>query len=181
MATLRLETGKIYTEMAAINRHLQALQVKVDPLPLQEYLVTPETCRSLQNLFSQDILNLTQKQEILQALSPKFAPPQHVEACSSCELMVVSLSSSHLYQFMAQGSRPRCYSADEVFYVLSGECIFGFSLPNGSRLELMLQAQERIKVPAGVRHWVSLSALLQVKAIRYLTGITQKNRCYLCE
>ncbi|HEY9658740.1 MAG TPA: hypothetical protein V6C65_09835 [Allocoleopsis sp.] len=181
MATLRLETGKAHTEINTVNHHLKALQVQVEPLPLHTYLVTPEIRRLLQHLFSQDILNLTQKQEILQALGPKYAPPQHVGVCSSCELMVVSLSSPNLYQFMAQGSRPRCYTADQVFYVLSGECIFGFSLPNGLQLELMLQAQECIKVPAGVRHWFSLSTSLQVKAIRYLAGIPQKNKCYLCE
>ncbi len=179
MAVLQLEGGEIYTEMNAIARKLSELNVQIEQLPLQKYLANPEMGKSLQHLFSQDILNLAQKQEILQALSPKFATRQHVNGCTWCELMVVNPSSPHLYQLLAQGSRPRYHSDDEVLYLLAGECIFGFSHPDGFLMELIVQAQEYIKVPAGMRHWFGLSALLQVKAVRYFTTAAKKNKCSL--
>lgn len=173
MAILRLEDGTTYTGIDAINCKLSELQVQIEKLPFQRYLINPEKDRSLQNLFSQEILNLSQKQEILQALSPRFAGQQS-DACTWCELIAVNLSSPHLYQLLAQGSRPHYYTSDLGLYLLAGECILGFLHPDGSLMELIVQAEEYIKVPARIRHWFSLSALLQVKAVRYFATAAKK-------
>lgn len=173
MAILRLEDGTTYTDIGAINFKLSELQVQVEKLPVQRYLLDPEKDKSLQNLFSQEILNLAQKQEILQALSPKFAG-QQPDGCTWCELIAVNLSSPHLYQLLAQGSRPHYYTSDLGLYLMAGECILGFLHPDGFLMELIVQAEEYIKVPARIRHWFSLSALLQVKAVRYFASASKK-------
>ncbi len=170
MAVLRLEDGNTYTDLGEINRQLSRLNIRIEKLPLQQYLVNPQISRSLQNLLSYEILDLAQKQQILQALSPKFATPKHTNSSTCCELMVVNPSSSHLYHLLAQGSRPQFHTNDEALYMLAGECIFGFSHPDGSVMELLLQAEDYINIPAGIRYWFSLSALLQIKAVRYFTA-----------
>lgn len=173
MAVLQLEGGETYTDLGEISRQFSALNILVQHLPLQQYLVNPEIGQALSALLSQEILNLAQKQEVLQALSPKFAAHQYTTGYTWCELMAVNPSSSQLYHLLAQGSRPHCYPNDESLYILTGECIFGFSHPDGFRMELLLQTQDYIKVPAGIRHWFSLSASLQLKAVRYFTTARQ--------
>jgi 1,2-dihydroxy-3-keto-5-methylthiopentene dioxygenase len=181
MAILRLENGTIYTEISAIGQaalteieqQLSSLQIEIGQLPLEKYLPQPSLSKSLQDLFQLDSLNLSQKQEILQLLSPKATTRNYFGICTHCDLIVANLASPSLYQLLAQGSRPHVHSQDQVLYVLSGECILGFSHPDGYLIELMLRAQEYIKVPAGVRHWFSLSASLDLKAIRYFTHMSK--------
>lgn len=169
MAILRIEGDKTYTNFNEIKKQLNGLNLEIKQLPLEKYLVNPEMGKSLKNFFSQEILNLSQKQEILQALTPKCATNKNIDSCTWCELMVINPSSPNLYQLLAQGSRPQHYAADLVIYLLTGECILGFLHPDGFLLELMLQAQDYLKIPSRIRHWFSLSALLQLKAIRYFT------------
>jgi 1,2-dihydroxy-3-keto-5-methylthiopentene dioxygenase len=177
MAILRIEGGQTYTNIKEIQQQLNCLNVQIQQVPLEKYLVNPEMSKLLKNVFSQEILNLSQKQEILQALTPKCATGQHIDNCTWCELMAVNPSSPNLYQLLAQGSRPQWYAADEVIYLLTGECILGFSHPNGCLLELMLQPQDYLKIPARLRHWFSLSALLQLKAVRYFTTAKTNLSC----
>jgi cupin superfamily acireductone dioxygenase involved in methionine salvage len=65
-------------------------------------------------------------------------------------------------------------TSDLGLYLLAGECILGFLHPDGFLIELIVQAEEYIKVPARIRHWFSLSALLQVKAVRYFATAANK-------
>jgi 1,2-dihydroxy-3-keto-5-methylthiopentene dioxygenase len=172
MAVLHLENGASYTEISVINRQLSVLNVWIESLPLQRYPVDREARESLQDLLSQEILALDQRQKVLQAFQPKSAKSLFFpleKGCVSCELISVNPSSPHLYQLLASGSRPHRHEDDEIMYLLSGECIFGFSHPTGYRVEVLLQAQEYIMVPAGIRHWFGLSARLHAKAIRYST------------
>ena len=172
MAILRLESGAIYTEIVAnheIEHQLNSLQIGIGMLPLKQYLAQPDKSAALQQLFELDVLTLAQKQEILQLLRPKTAAIEHFGNCIYYDLIAVNLASPSLYQLLAQGSRPHVHTEDQVLYLLSGECIVGFLHPDGYLVELMLRAQEYIKVPAGVRHWFSLSASLDIKAVRYFT------------
>ena len=58
----------------------------------------------------------------------------------------------------------------ELRYIIDGECIFGFVRPDGSRVELTVQKEEYINVPAGTEHWFYLTNARRVKAVRYFTG-----------
>lgn len=173
MAILRLENGTTFTEMTAIEQQLSALRITIGQLPLMQYLSQPEMSESLQKLFALDVLNLAQKQGILQSLRPKAKAMEYFGRCTHYDLISVNLASPSLYQLLSQGSRPHVHGADQVLYLLAGECILGFPHPDGYPIELMLQAQEYIKVPAGIRHWFSLSALLNIKAIRYFTQVSK--------
>jgi 1,2-dihydroxy-3-keto-5-methylthiopentene dioxygenase len=171
MAILRREDGKTYSEIREIEQQLNSLNVQIKQLTLENYLVNPAVGGSLRNLFCQEIMNLSEKQAILQALSPQCNKSQHLEGCTWCELMAINPSSPNLYQLLAQGSRPSRHTTDQIIYLLTGECILGFSSPDGGEMELLLHSQDYVKIPAGMRYWFSLSALLSVKAIRYFTSI----------
>ena len=63
------------------------------------------------------------------------------------------------------------HADDEALYILAGECLFGFVGPDGSQIELIVQAEEYINVPAGTEHWFCLTASLHIKALRYFTTV----------
>lgn len=175
MAILQIENGATYTQSSQIEHQLSALQIEIGQLPLDRYLSQPQQSQSLQALFQLDVLDLAQKQEILQSLRPQATKLKYFGNCTHCDLLVANVASSSLYQLLAQGSRPHVHTEDQVLYLLSGECILGFLHPDGYRIELILQAQEYIKVPAGIRHWFSLSASLDLKALRYFTQVSNES------
>lgn len=174
MAVLKTADGQIHTDANAINRLLQPLNIHIRKLPLGQYLKNPEAVSSLQAIFDRDTLDLHQKQTILKTLSTSLAKAPKADEHLWCELMIVGLSSPNLYQLLSQGSRPHHHPNDEALYVLSGECVWGFLGADGHQLELMVQAHEYIKVPAGLRHWFSLSASLHVKAMRFFVKTKTK-------
>jgi 1,2-dihydroxy-3-keto-5-methylthiopentene dioxygenase len=175
MAILQIENGATYTQRSQIEHQLSGLQMEIGQLPLDRYLSQPQQSQSLQALFQLDVLDLAQKQEILQLLRPQATKIKYFGNCTHCDLLVVNVASPSLYQLLAQGSRPHVHAEDQVLYLLSGECILGFLHPDGYRIELILQAQEYIKIPAGIRHWFSLSASLDLKALRYFTQVSNES------
>jgi 1,2-dihydroxy-3-keto-5-methylthiopentene dioxygenase len=175
MAILQIENGATYTQRSQIEHQLSALQMEIGQLPLEQYLSQPQQSQSLQALFQLDVLDLAQKQKILQLLRPQATKIKYFGNCTHCDLLVVNVASPSLYQLLAQGSRPHVHAEDQVLYLLSGECILGFLHPDGYRIELILQAQEYIKIPAGIRHWFSLSASLDLKALRYFTQVSNES------
>jgi 1,2-dihydroxy-3-keto-5-methylthiopentene dioxygenase len=172
MAILKLKNGKIYTDIGEIEKKLSSSKIQLAQIPLDTYLSNPAMSEYLETVLECESLDLSQKQQILQALNPKFTTCQHIRGYSRHDLMVINPTSPHLYDLLDRGSRPHAHSEDEVLYVLAGECIFGFARADGL-MELILQAREYVKVPAGLRHWFSLSASLPIKAVRYFTHRTQ--------
>jgi 1,2-dihydroxy-3-keto-5-methylthiopentene dioxygenase len=45
--------------------------------------------------------------------------------------------------------------------------IYGFVRPDGSQVQLLVQAQDYLYIPADVEHWCSPTASLNFKAVRY--------------
>jgi len=65
-----------------------------------------------------------------------------------------------------------CTADDEVRYIIDGEGVFGFVLPPSlpSQMELTVQPEAYINVPAGTEHWFYLTPQRRLKALRYFTG-----------
>jgi 1,2-dihydroxy-3-keto-5-methylthiopentene dioxygenase len=61
------------------------------------------------------------------------------------------------------------HADDEVRYIVAGEGIFGFVRPDGSQVELTVQPEEFINVPANSEHWFYLTPAKRIKAVRYFT------------
>ncbi|MCE5393666.1 MAG: cupin domain-containing protein [Acidithiobacillus sp.] len=59
---------------------------------------------------------------------------------------------------------------EEVRYVVDGEGIFGFVLPDGRQLEVTVNAGDYLHIPAQVEHWFRLTACKRIKAVRYFSA-----------
>ncbi len=59
---------------------------------------------------------------------------------------------------------------DEIRYIVEGEGLFGFVLPDGDQVELKVEAGDYINVPRGAEHWFRLTPSRRIKAIRYFTS-----------
>jgi 1,2-dihydroxy-3-keto-5-methylthiopentene dioxygenase len=162
MAVLQLEDGRTYTDIGAIASQLAVLNIEIDRLPTNE---NP----TIQELLAQDILNVTEKQQILAAFKTEFAYFKRANGCQWCDLKVLQPGSPQIYALMTQSNRTHTHTDAEVIHILAGECVFGFVYANGSQVQLMLQAEEYIKVPANTEHWFYLTPLLYLKALQYYT------------
>jgi 1,2-dihydroxy-3-keto-5-methylthiopentene dioxygenase len=62
----------------------------------------------------------------------------------------------------------RCHthSDDEVRFILAGEGVFGFVLPDGGQVEITAEAGDLLSVPAGTEHWFRLGPRRTVVAVR---------------
>lgn len=162
MAVLQLEDGRTYTDIKAIASQLAVLNIEFDRLPRN---ANP----AVQELLVQDILNVTEKQQILAAFKTEFAYFKRASGCQWCDLKVLHPGSQQIYALMTQSDRTHTHADAEVLHILAGECVFGFVYPNGSQVKLMLQAAEYLKVPANTEHWFYLTPSLYLKAVQYYT------------
>ncbi|MEG3846897.1 acireductone dioxygenase [Microcoleus sp. herbarium19] len=162
MAVLQLEDGRTYTNIKAIASQLAVLSIEIDRLPMN---ANP----GVQELLVQDILNVTEKQQILAAFKTEFAYFKRASGCQWCDLKVLHPGSPQIYPLMNQSHRTHTHTDAEVLHILAGECVFGFVYSNGSQVQLMLQAEEYIKVPPNTEHWFYLTHSLYLKAVQYYT------------
>lgn len=164
MAILQLEDSTILANLSAIARQLAPLKIALAHLPIGD---NPE----LRELLTQDILNLSEKQQVLQALKSEFEELKNQDGYQWRDLKVLHPGSPHLYPVFAQSDRSHIHSDEEALHILAGECVFGFVSPDGSQMQLLVQPEEYIKVPAGTEHWFYLTPLLHLKAVRYYSTV----------
>ena len=107
MAVLQLEDGKIYTNIGAIASQLAVLNIEIDRLPTNENL-------TIQELLAQDILNVTEKQQILTAFKTEFAYFKRISGCQWCDLKVLHPGSQQIYALMTQSDRTHTHADAEV-------------------------------------------------------------------
>jgi 1,2-dihydroxy-3-keto-5-methylthiopentene dioxygenase len=81
--------------------------------------------------------------------------------------MVLHPGSLILPGLLIEHGRLHTHEDDEALYVVAGECLFGILTSQGEQIEINVQAEEAICIPAGVEHWFSLGACLTIKAMRY--------------
>ncbi|XZO02915.1 MAG: acireductone dioxygenase [Microcoleus sp.] len=162
MAVLQLDDGTIYREIGAIANKLAGLNIQIDRLAIDK---TP----AIQELLVQDLLNVTEKQQILAAFKSEFEMFKFTGGCQWCDLKVLHPGSPQIYGMMTQSYRTHTHADAEVIHVLAGECVFGFVYPNGSEVKLLLESQEYIQVPPNTEHWFYLTASLYLKAVQYYT------------
>jgi 1,2-dihydroxy-3-keto-5-methylthiopentene dioxygenase len=71
---------------------------------------------------------------------------------------------------LAKFDKVHTHSDDEVRYIIDGEGIFGFVLPDGRQVELTVETGDYINVPADTEHWFHLTEKRRIKAVRYFTS-----------
>ena len=160
MAILRLEEGTIYTQVSDITRELAPLNIQLNHWPLGED-------QEVHNLLKKDVLNDQEKEQLLDALDNYFQELKQTAGYQSRDLIVIHPDIPNLDVMLSKFDKCHTHDDDEVRYIIAGEGIFGFVLPDGSQVELTVQKEEYINVPANTEHWFYLTPEKRVKAIRY--------------
>ncbi|OCQ90541.1 acireductone dioxygenase [Nostoc sp. MBR 210] len=163
MAILLLEDGTVESDFSEIVRELAPIGVY-----LKHY--DPGTSLLFTNLLEQDVLTALEKQYIVDLHNNVFEFLQQENGSLWCDLLNVHPGVPNLQMLIDTYSRYHTHTAAEPLYVLAGEMIFGFVRPDGSQIQLLVQSQDYISIPAGVEHWCSLTASLNFKAVRYFTS-----------
>ncbi len=162
MAILRLEDGTTYTQLVDIARELAPLNIQI-----KHWCIGDNT--RLHSLLAQENLNEEEKEQVLTALDNYFEELQRTLGYQSRDLIVLH-PLLNLDALLAKFNQIHTHAEDEVRYIVDGEGIFGFVRPDGSQVELTVQPEEYINVPAGTEHWFYLTPEGRVKAVRYFSG-----------
>jgi 1,2-dihydroxy-3-keto-5-methylthiopentene dioxygenase len=125
---------------------------------------------TVNGLLAQASLDDAQKEQVLVGLDRYFKQMQAAEGYVSRDLIVIHPDVPNLDAMLAKFDKVHTHADDEVRYIIAGEGIFGFVRPDGSQVELTVQAEEYINVPAGTEHWFYLTANRRIKAVRYFIG-----------
>jgi len=165
MAVLRLQNETTYTEMSEIARHLAPLKIHLNRWPVGD---SPQ----LQSLLAQPSLSESEKTQVLTELDGYFQQLQQTEGYQSRDLVVLHPNVPNLDAILSKFDRMHTHADDEVRYIIDGEGVFGFVLPPSlpSQMELTVQPEAYINVPAGTEHWFYLTPQRRLKALRYFTG-----------
>jgi len=163
MAILRMEDGRSLTDLETIALELAPLNVGLS------YWTTGDNSE-LQQLLQRQALNDAEKEQVLVILDHYFESLKTNLGYTSRDLIVLHPDVPNLDGLLSKFNNVHTHADDEVRYVIDGEGIFGFVRPDGSQVELTLQASEYINVPAGTEHWFYLTESSRVKAVRYFAG-----------
>ncbi|MBW4421453.1 MAG: hypothetical protein KME13_19845 [Myxacorys californica WJT36-NPBG1] len=155
----------------AILTKLNDIVTELSPLNVRLKQFDSETSPLLCDLLSQDLLGETAKQQILEFYDSRFAFLKQEGEYSWSDLLTLHPGSANLYPLMTTYSRYHTHSAPEALHILAGEAIFGFTQADGTQLQLLVQPQDYIHIPANTEHWFSLSVSLHLKAVRYFTTV----------
>jgi 1,2-dihydroxy-3-keto-5-methylthiopentene dioxygenase len=164
MAILQLENGSTYREIGDIDRELTPLNIQLQRWPVLDPVGDD---LELLALLAEEQLEENEKNLILESLDRYFQQLQQDSGYQSRDLMVLHPAIPDLDMLMAKFYQTHTHALDEVRYVVAGEGVFGFVRPDGSQIELTVQAEEYINVPAGTEHWFHLSPSRTIKAVRY--------------
>jgi 1,2-dihydroxy-3-keto-5-methylthiopentene dioxygenase len=165
MAILRLEDGTTYTQLSDITRELAPLNIQLNSWPVGD---NPE----IRELLAKDALDDNQKEQVLQALDGYFEQLKETAGYQSRDLIVLHPEIPNLDTVLSKFDKCHIHADDEVRYIVAGEGIFGFVRPDGSQVEVTVEPEEFINVPANTEHWFYLTAARKVKAVRYFTTTT---------
>ncbi len=163
MAILKLEDGTTYTQLEDIANELAALKVEVNRWSVGS---NPE----IKTLLNQAALDEAEKEQLLQALDHYFEQLKQTAGYQSRDLMALHPDVPNLDSFLSKFQTCHTHANDEVRYIIDGEGVFGFVRPDGSQVELTIQPEEYINVPAGTEHWFHLTDAKRIKAVRYFTS-----------
>lgn len=162
MAILRLEDGTIISELSEISRELAPLNIQLNRWPVGD---SPE----VQRLLAKEVLSEDEKAQVLQALDGYFEELKQTAGYQSRDLIVLHPEVPNLEALLSKFDKCHTHADDEVRYIVAGEGVFGFVRPDGSQVELTVQPEEFINVPANTEHWFYLTAGRRIKAVRYFT------------
>lgn len=163
MAILKLEDGTQLTDLGAIGEQLAPLNIQLNHWSTGDQ---PQVSA----LLNQVSLSDSEKEAVLLGLDHYFEQLKADLGYTSRDLIVLHPDVPNLDAMLAKFEQVHTHADDEVRYIVDGEGVFGFVRPDGSQVELTVQAEEYINVPAGTEHWFYLTPSRRIKAVRYFAG-----------
>ena len=88
----------------------------------------------------------------------------------SRDLIVLNPQTPGLDGLLSAFLRIHTHDDDEVRYIVDGEGVFGFVLPDRSQVELLVSPGDFVKIPKNTEHWFRLTPGNRIKAVRYFTS-----------
>ncbi|HEY9653207.1 MAG TPA: acireductone dioxygenase [Coleofasciculaceae cyanobacterium] len=162
MAIIRLEDGTTYAELGDIERELASLNIQLNRWPVGD-------SAEIRSLLAKDALSDEEKEQVLQSLDNYFEELKTTSGYQDRDLIVLHPDVPNLDALLSKFYRCHYHTDDEVRYIIAGEGVFGFVRPDGTQVELTVQPEEFINVPANTEHWFYLTPSKRVKAVRYFT------------
>lgn len=163
MAILQRQDGTVVTDLQAIQAALAPLGVRLN------YWPTGGSAR-LQALLAQTALNEAEKEELLGHLDHCFQRLKDEQGYQSRDLIVLHEVLPGLGEILGKFDKCHTHADDEVRYIVDGEGIFGFVLPDRQQVELTVAAGDYINVPRDTEHWFRLTPMRRIKAVRYFSS-----------
>ena len=163
MAKLTGEDGTVVEAPADVAKELRALGIELRYWPVDG---TP----GLDALLAKTALSDGEKDQVLAALEPYYQQLKKAKGYQSRDLVVLHPDVPNLDAMLAKFDKVHTHSDDEVRYIIDGEGVFGFVLPDGRQVELTVETGDYINVPADTEHWFHLTEKRRIKAVRYFTS-----------
>jgi 1,2-dihydroxy-3-keto-5-methylthiopentene dioxygenase len=158
MAIVQRDNGEILTDFGAICEALQPLNISLAQWPVGEAIAP---------LLAAETLDADQKEQVLLGLDTYFNRLKTDLGYSSRDLIVLHPAVPNLAELLDKFAKIHSHADDEVRYIVDGQGVFGFVLPDGRQLHLTVEAEEYINIPAETEHWFYLTPANRVKAVRY--------------
>ncbi|TVQ09451.1 MAG: acireductone dioxygenase [Leptolyngbya sp. DLM2.Bin27] len=162
MAKIRLENGLTITDLPSIAAALAPLGIQLHHWPIGENA-------ELRSLLAQESLDDAEKETVLAGVDHYFQQLQASEGYQSRDLIVLNPQVPNLDALLAKFDKIHTHADNEIRYIVDGEGVFGFVLPDETQVELTIEPEEYINVPAGTEHWFVLTDRRRIKAVRYFT------------
>ncbi len=145
-----------------------ALMAALAPLGvrLRQYPIAPAAAPWLASAE----LDADAQASLLEALDDVFQELREERGYQERDLVVLHPQHPSLAELDAKFCRIHIHEDEEVRYIVDGEGVFGFVLPDGRQLEVTVDAGDYIDIPAGVEHWFRLNERQRIKAVRYFSA-----------
>jgi 1,2-dihydroxy-3-keto-5-methylthiopentene dioxygenase len=160
MAQLKFENGTVLSELSEICAALAPLQIELSHWPI-------ELTATVGPLLAAETLSDGQKEDLLRALDDRFNEQRAKYGYQSRDLVVLHPQVPKLDEMLKIFDKCHRHADDEVRYVVDGSGIFGFVMPDQSQIQLTVEREEFIRVPAGTEHWFVLDQKRRIKTVRY--------------
>ena len=160
MAKIELLSGQTITDIPSIQKILAPIQVQLSFWMIQQ---------NVEILLQQSQLQEEEKETVAKAHDIYFKSLQEKKGYQHRDLIVLHPDIPNLDTLLEKFSRIHTHDDDEVRYIVDGEGIFGFVLPNNTQILLTVEPGEFIHVPKDTEHWFVLTEKKRIKALRYFT------------
>ncbi len=158
------EDGSTITDLSKINQYLEQINVTLSFWDIGNDA-------ELEGLLSKSSLSDSEKEIVLVKLDHYFEKLKNELGYQSRDLIVIHDGIPNLDEMLAKFTPCHTHDDDEVRYIIDGEGVFGFVMPDNSQVELTVEAREFINVPKNAEHWFHLSEKRRTKAVRYFSGM----------